>query len=78
MFMVDLRRRLQDERCGDNTNICTHFDMMNDTQSVTESHIFLCHMSSNFFAVSRNYANCCIIPCFLEPCKVQVDTCGDP
>jgi hypothetical protein len=28
MFMVDLRRRLQDERCKDNTNIRTHFDTM--------------------------------------------------
>src|ERR1700720_1375558 len=28
MFMVDLRRRLQDERCDDNANICTHFDTM--------------------------------------------------
>ena len=28
MFMVDLRQRLQDERCKDNTNICTHFDTM--------------------------------------------------
>ena len=26
MFMVDLRCRLQDERCNDNANICTHFD----------------------------------------------------
>ena len=26
MFMVDLRPRLQDERCDDNANICTHFD----------------------------------------------------
>ena len=28
MFMVDLRRRLQDERCKDNANIRTHFDTM--------------------------------------------------
>ena len=28
MFMVDLRRRLQDERCKDNANIHTHFDTM--------------------------------------------------
>ena len=28
MFMVDLRRRLQDERCKDNGNIRTHFDTM--------------------------------------------------
>jgi hypothetical protein len=28
MFMVDLRRRLQDERCEDNGNIRTHFDTM--------------------------------------------------
>ena len=28
MFMVDLRRRLQDERCDDNGNIHTHFDTM--------------------------------------------------
>ena len=28
MFMVDLRRRLQDERCDDNANIRTHFDTM--------------------------------------------------
>ena len=28
MFMVDLRQRLQDERCKDNTNIHTHFDTM--------------------------------------------------
>ena len=28
MFMVDLRQRLQDERCKDNGNICTHFDTM--------------------------------------------------
>src|ERR1700720_4601923 len=26
MFMVDLRRRLQDERCKDNGNLCTHLD----------------------------------------------------
>ena len=26
--MVDLRRRLQDERCKDNANIRTHFDTM--------------------------------------------------
>jgi hypothetical protein len=28
MFMVDLRCRLQAERCNDNANICTHFDTM--------------------------------------------------
>ena len=28
MFTVDLRRRLQDERCEDNGNIRTHFDTM--------------------------------------------------
>ena len=28
MFMVDLRQRLQDERCKDNANIRTHFDTM--------------------------------------------------
>ena len=28
MFMVDLRPRLQDERCEDNGNIRTHFDAM--------------------------------------------------
>ena len=28
MFMVDLRQRLQDERCNNNTNIHTHFDTM--------------------------------------------------
>ena len=28
MFMVDLRCRLQDERCDDNANIRTHFDTM--------------------------------------------------
>ena len=28
MFMVDLRRRLQDERCEDNANTRTHFDTM--------------------------------------------------
>ena len=28
MFMIDLRRRLQDERCEDNGNIRTHFDTL--------------------------------------------------
>ena len=28
MFMVDLRQRLQDERCKNNANIHTHFDTM--------------------------------------------------
>ena len=28
IFMVDLRQRLQDERCNDNANIYTHFDTM--------------------------------------------------
>ena len=34
-------------------------NVMKDTQRVTESHIFLCDMASNFFVVSRTYANCC-------------------
>ena len=28
MFIVDLRHQFQDERCNDNTNICTRFDIM--------------------------------------------------
>ena len=28
MFMVDLRQRLQDERCGEGDDVGTHFDTM--------------------------------------------------
>ena len=28
MFMADLRWRLQDKRCGEGDDVCTHFDTM--------------------------------------------------
>ena len=40
--------------------------------SVTESHIFLRHMSSKFFAVSRNYANCCHVSWNHAKCKLTL------